>query len=111
MIFRADQRLLAGYHKRNKNREITVKDATMALVAYYMGQPISDDLATANDKVDQIGDYLFENHAGAIFGYIWGIKRQKTKLIAAINGMDEAAFPHFDTAAKKIVTDKLKRIT
>ena len=110
-MFRADQRLLAGYHKRNTRREITVKDATMALVAYYMGQPISDDLETANDKVEQIGDYPFENHTGAMYGYIWGIKRQKTKLLAAINGVDEATYPHFDTAAKKVVTDKLKRIT
>ena len=111
MIFKKGQEYLEGYFGRNKARALTVQDATMALVTHYMSAPISDDLATANDKVDQVGDYLFENHLPAIYGYIWGITRQKTKLIAAINGMDETTFPHFDAAAKLIVTDKLNRIT
>lgn len=99
----------ADYNIRNKNRKGTLAAATMALVIHFMG--LGDDQVTANDKVDQISDVLLDTVPGAVTGYSMGCARQKTKLIDAINGIDEVAFPFFDAAAKLVIVNKLNLVT
>jgi len=94
---------------RTSNRNGTLFSASVSLMKYYIG--LGDDVATAKDKVDQIADVIYDSFAGAVLGYESGVTRQKVKLIAAIEGIDEVAFPFFDAAAKQVVTDKLQLIT
>ena len=108
MIWKKGQENTAGYFNRNGNRAITIMESTMNLVYHYVG--LGDSLDEANEKVDQIGDYLFQNHLPAIMGYQWGITRQKIKFIAAVNEISEVTFPHFNEAAKLIVTNTLKQV-
>jgi hypothetical protein len=89
--------LTPSYKDRNAAREQALDEATMNLVAYYMG--LGDDLATAQDKVGQISDEV----APWIYSYVKG---RTSKLIAELNAIDEVTYPFFDSAAKaKIVGD------
>lgn len=89
--------LTPSYKMRNEQREQTLDDATMNLVAYFMG--LGDDQATAEDKVGQISDEV----APWMYSYVKG---RTSKLIAELNAIDEVTYPFFDSAAKaKIVGD------
>ncbi len=91
------------YIVRNQNREATLNNATMGLVAHFMGKPINDDLKTANNKVDQLADELL-NDAGNIDGYIRGSLIRKQKLIDAINA---STLTHMDADAKAVIVNLL----
>ncbi len=60
-IFSKGEELTAAYTKRLLTTEMRMLTATMNLVAYYMG--LGDDLATANDKVDQVSHAVLQTHA------------------------------------------------
>lgn len=90
--------LTPTYEERNEAREKTLDEATMNLVAYYMG--LGDDLATAQDKVGQISDIV----APWMFSYVKG---RTAKLIAELNAIDEVTYPFFDAAAKAKITGDL----
>ena len=108
-IFKRAHRKVARLFNRNRNRTIIWMDATLTLQKHY--EDMGDTKPVAKDKVDEITDDLYENNHSAIDGFIYGVTRQKTKLITAVNNVNEVAFPHFNTAAKLIVTDKINQVT
>ena len=53
-LWKKEEEIVANYAARNESRESTLLQATMNMVAYFMG--LGDDQATAEDKVGQISD-------------------------------------------------------
>lgn len=100
-IWREDEAVTAAYSGRTKAREKTLMKATMNMVAYFVG--LGDDQPTAEDKVSQISTEL----AALLYVYTLG---NTAPLIAAVNGIDEVAFPFMDASAKAALVSDLTPI-
>lgn len=93
---------------RDRNRNATTRKAVITLVAHFMG--LGDTVEVASDKVDEISDYLLEFHLYKIIGFERGNTRCKTKLISAIDGIDEVAYSYMNAEAKLILTNIINQL-
>jgi hypothetical protein len=82
------------YSERNLQRQTLMENATMALVAHFMG--LGDDKTTADDKVTQLSTEV----AVWIYPYVLG----NMKLIEEVNA---SQLSFMDAAAKAVIVDIL----
>lgn len=104
-IFKEENTDVSLLFKRDRQRTITFKKATIRMVGYFVG--LGDTVDDANDKVDQIGYELRHpdklNLQYAMDGYIQGSSLCKADLLNGINSIDEVAYPFMDTDAKNFL--------
>jgi len=104
-LWKKEQLVVAQYSKRCDNREITLMEATMNFVAYFISLDLSaddDDTKTANASI-KVGtvSHLVK---GDLYPYRLG---NTQPLIDAINAIDDTVHTFMDADAKAKITGDL----
>lgn len=97
-VWKKEQVVVAKYDKRCKKRGITLMQATMDMVAYFMG--LGDTKEEAESKIGQVSTSV----ASLLYAYKLG---NTQPLIDAINNIDEQEMPFMDDEAKQELINKL----
>lgn len=93
------------YITRCNNRLGTMAKATMALLNSYM-EIEKDSYLVAKAKVKDVSKAIKESNPTAKFDFMLG---EPEFLIEAIEGIDEATYPHVTSVKKILVTNILSR--
>jgi hypothetical protein len=103
MLFKNENIDAAGYFQRSRAREVTMMDATMALLNSFVTDGDTEEVA--KDKIEQLSNEVSANSPAAKYDFVLG---NVQPLKDAVN----ASVLAFMTAAKKtIVLDILNQVT